>query len=125
MFLDELKLSSELTEAANNAAALPSRDVSREAMYFGILTNKILPGATVLGFSRSGDYFNQEFLNQKSEAFALLDVDFEEAGNGLFQANVSDLLQGIQISSLVSLFTTNRRYFRARYPNSNPEIDQW
>ena len=54
-----------------------------------------------------------------------LDVDFEEAGNGLFQANVSDLLQGIQISSLVSLFTTNRRYFRARYPNSNPEIDQW
>lgn len=54
-----------------------------------------------------------------------LNVDFEEAGNGLFQANVSDLLQGIQIPSLVSLFTTNRRYFRARYPNSNPEIDQW
>ena len=54
-----------------------------------------------------------------------LNVDFEEAGNGLFQANISNLLQGIQTPSLVSLFTTDRRYFRARYPNSNPEIDQW
>ena len=53
LFLDELKLSSELTEAANNAAALPSRDVSKEAFYFGILSSIILPGATVLGFSRS------------------------------------------------------------------------
>ena len=74
LFLDELLLSSELTEAANNAAALPSRDVSKEAMYFGILTDKILPGATALGFSRSGNYFNKEFLQNKSETYTLVDV---------------------------------------------------
>ena len=66
MFLDELQFSTSLiAEASNNAAALPSRDVSKEAMYFGILTNKILPGATVLGFSRSGNYINKEFLHNK------------------------------------------------------------
>ena len=45
LFLDELQLSTELTEAANNAAALPSRDVSKEAMYLGILTKKVLKEA--------------------------------------------------------------------------------
>ena len=62
MFLDELKLSSELTKAANNAAALPSMNVSKEAFYFGILNNKILPGATVLGFSRSEKNFKKKIL---------------------------------------------------------------
>ena len=75
LFLDELQLTTELTEAANNAAALPSRDVSKEAMYFGILSKRILPGATVLGFSRSG---NKEFFDNKSEVYTLVDVDIED-----------------------------------------------
>ena len=43
LFLDELQLSNELAEASNNAFARPSKDVSKGAMYFGILTNRILP----------------------------------------------------------------------------------
>ena len=78
LFLDELQLSSELTEAANNAVALPSEKVNKEAMYFGILTNKILPGATVLGFSRDGNYVKKEFLHKKTMVYNLLDVDIED-----------------------------------------------
>ena len=78
LLLDELQLSTELTEAANNAAAAPSRDVSKEAMYFGILTKKILPGATVLGFSRTGNFINKEFLQNKSETYTLVDVVVED-----------------------------------------------
>ena len=46
-------------------------------MYFGILTNKILPAATVLGFSRSGNYIHKEFLHNKSETYTLVDVVVE------------------------------------------------
>ena len=76
LFLDELKLSSELTEAANNAAALPSRDVSKEAFYFGILSSIILPGATVLGFSRSEKKIMKKILLRKSSSvYNLVDDD--------------------------------------------------
>ena len=74
--LDELKLSSSLIKAANNAAALPSRDVSKEAFYFGILNNIILPGATVLGFSRSEKNINKKILLRKSSSvYNLVDDD--------------------------------------------------
>ena len=39
--------------------------------------------------------------------------------------NLSALLEGIDFPRLPSLFTTARRYVRARFPNSNPEVDQW
>ena len=78
MFLDELQLSTELTEAGNNAFALPSEKVNKEAMYFGILTNKILPGATVLGFSRSGHYMNKEFLDNDSKVYSIVDVVMDD-----------------------------------------------
>ena len=78
LFLDELQLSTELTKDANSAAASPSENVSKEAMYFGILTNTILPEATVLGFSRSGDFINKQFLDRKSEVYTLVDVDMED-----------------------------------------------
>ena len=78
LFLDELQLSNELAEASNNAFARPSKDVSKGAMYFGILTNRILPGTTVLGFSRSGKFIEKEFLNIKFEAYTLLDVELED-----------------------------------------------
>jgi hypothetical protein len=55
-----------------------------------------------------------------------VDVDFETTDNGLFVANLTTLLANHdRIPSLVSLFTTSRRYTRARYPNSDPEVDQW
>ena len=76
--LDELQLSTELTEDANNAAASPSEKVNKEAMYFGILINRIIPGATVLGFSRSGNFTNKQFLDRKSEVYTLVDVDMED-----------------------------------------------
>ena len=78
LFLDELQLSTKLTKDANSAAASPSENVSKEAMYFGILTNTILPEATVLGFSRSGDFINKQFLDRKSEVYTLVDVDMED-----------------------------------------------
>lgn len=55
-----------------------------------------------------------------------VDVDFEAVDNGLFVANLTTLLsEHKELPSLVSLFTTSRRYTRARYPNSDPEVDQW
>lgn len=51
--------------------------------------------------------------------------DFDPIGDGLFVANLTDLLDDHSIPPLVSLFTTNRRYIRARFPNSDPEVDQW
>ena len=50
---------------------------------------------------------------------------FESVGDGLYVANLTDLLQNHTVPPLVSLFTTSRRYIRARFPNSDPEIDQW
>lgn len=51
---------------------------------------------------------------------------FEELPNNIFVANVSTALGPFdKIPSIVSLFTTNGRYTRARYPNSDPEVDQW
>ena len=53
---------------------MPSRDVSKEAMILGILTKKILPEATVLGFSRSGDFINNDVLDKRSKVYSLLDL---------------------------------------------------
>jgi hypothetical protein len=55
-----------------------------------------------------------------------VEVDFETTDTGLFVANLTTLLANHdRIPSLVSLFTSSRRYTRARYPNSDPEVDQW
>ena len=89
---DEFQLSTELTEESNNAAALPSKDVSRKSMIFGILTNGILPGATVLGFTRSGKVMNKEFLAKKSKVYTLLDVDIDDYDDmeGMIQKHTKD-----------------------------------
>ena len=47
-------------------------------MVYGILTNRILAGATVIGFSRSGDYTSKEFFEQKSEVYSIVDVGLED-----------------------------------------------
>ena len=51
------------------AATDPSEKISFETMIVGLLTKQILPDATVLGFSRSGSFFNREFLKGKSQIY--------------------------------------------------------
>ena len=63
---------------ANTAVADINKNVSKELMVYGILTNKILVGATVIGFSRSGDYTSKEFFGQKLEVFSIIDVDLDD-----------------------------------------------
>jgi hypothetical protein len=46
-----------------------------------------------------------------------------ESNNGIYVANLTNLLRGYTLPKTPSLFTTTRRYVRARYPNSDPEID--
>ena len=41
---------------------------------------------------------------------------------GVYVADLTDLLKGFLLPKIPSLFTTSRRYFRARYPNSDPEV---
>ena len=65
-----------MNKKVNTAVADVSENVSKEVMVFGILTNKILMGATVLGFSRSGNYINKEFFEKKLEVFTLTDIVF-------------------------------------------------
>lgn len=55
-----------------------------------------------------------------------IDDSFERRSDGVFVADVVSTLAPFEkIPSIVSLFTTSRRYTRARYPNSDPEVDQW
>ena len=63
---------------ANTAVADMNKSVSKEVLIYGILTNKILVGATVIGFSRSGDYISKEYLDKKSKVFLILDVVFND-----------------------------------------------
>ena len=63
---------------AHAAAADPSRDISFETMIVGLLTKQILPVATVLGFSRSGSFFNREFLRGKSQVYGSKNLSWND-----------------------------------------------
>ena len=67
-----------MTARSISAAADPSRDVSFETMIVGLLTKQILPGATVLGFSRSGDFINRELLEGRSEVYSIKKLSWED-----------------------------------------------
>mmetsp|Transcript_11555 Transcript_11555/g.12404 ORF Transcript_11555/g.12404 Transcript_11555/m.12404 type:complete len:1059 (-) Transcript_11555:164-3340(-) len=45
--------------------------------------------------------------------------------DGVYVADLSDVLKGHDIPNIPSLFTSSRRYIRARYPDGDPEINQW
>jgi hypothetical protein len=61
-----------------------------------------------------------------SGGLALDNVDFQASGgDGIYVANLTKLLEQHALPTILSLFTTTRRYIRARHPNSDPEIDQW
>ena len=78
MFLDEIHLDEKTEGAAIDAAAVPSRDVSFPTMVFGLLTKRILPDATVLGFSRSGSTMNTKFLSNESEVYSIKELSWED-----------------------------------------------
>jgi len=40
-------------------------------------------------------------------------------------ANLTNLLQGFKVPKVQSLFSPNKRLVRARFPNGDPELDQW
>ena len=78
LYPDELQLSTQMESDANTAVADMSKNVSTEVLIYGILTNKILVGATVLGFSRSGHYMNKEFLDNDSKVYSIVDVVMDD-----------------------------------------------
>ena len=47
-------------------------------MIVGLLTKQILPDATVLGFSRSASFVNDNFLNGKSQVYSIENLTFED-----------------------------------------------
>ena len=60
------------------AASQPNEKISFNTMIFGLLTKQILPDATVLAFSRSGEFFNKEFLNGESSMFSIVELTEED-----------------------------------------------
>jgi len=62
-----------------------------------------------------------------SGGISLRDAVFQPATldhtEGVFVADLTDLLEGHLLPKVPSLFTTSRRYFRARYPNGDPEVN--
>ena len=90
--------------------------VSKEVMIYGILTNKILVGATVIGFSRTANYMNQEFFDEKSEVFSVLNVDFDD---------IKEIIQDLgQFSSTIQHIGLNQILFVMNTDNSSIDLKQ-
>ena len=77
-YLDEIQLSIDMETDANTAVADMSKNISKEIMIFGILTNRILVGATVLGFSRTGNYMNKELFGKQLEVYSITNVEIQD-----------------------------------------------
>ena len=75
---DEMKLDRKMISDATMHAAEVSRDIDLPTLIVGILTKKILPQSTVLGFSRSGDLLNKDLLKGKAEIFTITDIDSDD-----------------------------------------------
>ena len=88
MFLDELQLYEEMEGRAISAAADISRDVTFETMIVGLLSKQILPDATVLGFSRSAS-----FINQESEVYSFKKLSSEDVENFIKKATETEELR--------------------------------
>ena len=86
LFPDELQLDKKLEGPANAAAADPSRDVPYETMIVGLLTKQILPDATVLAFSRNGNFMNKEYLRNKADVYSFKSLSEDDVTNLIEQA---------------------------------------
>ena len=56
------------------AGADPCKEISFQTMILGLLAKHILPNSTVLGFTRSGQFINDELLKNKAEIFSFVDL---------------------------------------------------
>ena len=77
------------------AVADPSRDISFPTMIVGLLGKHILPDATVLGFSRSGSFTRQEFLNGKSEVYSIEELSSEDVETFIEKSTEAEELREI------------------------------
>ena len=77
---------------ANTAVVDMNKNVSKAVLIFGILISKILVGATVIGFSRSGDYINKEYLDNDSKVYSIVDVTIDDV-EMMNQSQAKDLGQ--------------------------------
>ena len=64
-------------------------------------------------------------LSLKDAEFKPVTSDDHQHTEGVYVADLTDLLVGLSLPKVPSLFTTSRRYFRARHPNADPEVDHW
>ena len=67
-----------MKDHVNSAEANLNSELPFELMIFGLLTKEILPDATLLGFSRSGDFKNRELLDSQSYIFSIVDLTEED-----------------------------------------------
>ena len=67
-----------MKDHVNSAEANLNSELSFELMIFGLLTKEILPDATLLGFSRSGDFKKRELLDSQSQIFSIVDLTEED-----------------------------------------------
>ena len=77
-------------------------------------------GLTLLGYPGEEIWFAGSIAIPKSTPW----IKWQK---NIFRANLTNVLQDFQLPNITSVFTSkpHRRLYRARYPNSDPEIDQW
>jgi hypothetical protein len=70
---------------------------------------------------------NEDQVVWLSGGVAVQNVEFEptKEDSGIYVGNLTTLLEGFDLPHILPLFTTTRRWIRARYPNADPETDQW
>ena len=108
-YLDEMQLSTDMETDSNTAVADLSKNISKEVMIYGILTNSILVGATVLGFSRTGNYMNKELFGRKLEVYSITDVEIQDieeiiqnhANNPVLMKSIFQQLKQIGLNQVI------------------------
>ena len=76
-----MKLDKKMISDATIHASDVSEKIDLPTLIVGILTKQILPLATVLGFTRSGDFLNIDLLKGKTEVFTIKDLDSRDVKN--------------------------------------------
>ena len=71
LIVDELQIDRKMIDDAIYAAADSLKEITYQTLIVGILAKHILHKATVLGFSRSGDYIKREFLDNRCEVYSI------------------------------------------------------
>ena len=75
------------------AASEPSEKISYPTMIVGLLTKQILPDATVLGFSRSASFVNDQFLSGKSQVYSIESLTWDDVQNFILKTTETEELR--------------------------------